>query len=340
VKIHVDCAVGGGGRVRVIEVVRGLHNLRPSHRGCVATIGNFDGVHRGHQHMIGSVCRRSRELDLPATLVTFEPTPREYFQREQAPARLMRTREKLEALATYGIERVVVLRFDERMRTMSAREFEDDLLAGRLGVRHLVVGDDFGYARHREGRIESLRAAGERHGFGVEQSESVLVDGERVSSSLVREALGAGDMDRAARLLGRPYRMTGRVRRGAQLGRTLGYPTANLALHRQVIPLWGILAVRVSGPGFRDRPAVVSLGTRPTVNGTEPLLEVHLFDFDGDLYGRYLSVDFVRWLRPERKFDSLPALVEQMHVDAAQARTALAASCAPQAPGRVAASLD
>jgi riboflavin kinase/FMN adenylyltransferase len=338
--VNIECAAGGTAQRRSIEVVRGLHNLRASHRGCVATIGNFDGVHRGHQHMIEAVCRHARELGLPATLVTFEPTPREFFQREQAPARLMRTREKLEALALYGIERVVVLRFDERMRGMSATSFEDELLAARLGVRYLVVGDDFAYARHREGRIESLRAAGTRHGFGVEQAHSVVIDGERISSSLVREALGAGDMDRAAHLLGRPYRMTGRVRRGAQLGRQLGYPTANLALHRQVIPLWGILAVRVSGPGFSDHPAVVSLGTRPTVNGTEPLLEVHLFDFDGDLYGRYLSVDFVRWLRPERKFESLSALVEQMHVDAAQARAALAAPGAARGLPCTAASLD
>jgi riboflavin kinase/FMN adenylyltransferase len=325
VKLRVNCAWETVSFVRPIEVVRGLHNLRDEHRGCVVTIGNFDGVHRGHQHMIAAVRERARELALPATLITFEPTPREYFQGIKAPARLMRMREKLEALALYGIERVVVLRFDEHMRNMSAREFEN-LLVGRLGVRHVVVGDDFAYGRNREGVVQTLRATGERHGFSVEQVTSFIVDGQRVSSSLVREALGEGDLDRAAALLGRPYRMTGRVQQGARLGRQLGYPTANLALHRKVVPLWGILAVRVSGAGFADHPAVVSLGTRPTVNGVEPLLEVHLFDYSGDLYGSYLSIDFVRWLREERKFESLDALVRQMNCDAQQARAVLTKS--------------
>jgi riboflavin kinase / FMN adenylyltransferase len=307
-----------------IELVRGLHNLRPRHRGCVATIGNYDGVHRGHQHMLQAVRSKADELGLPATVVTFEPTPREYFEGAAAPARLMRLREKLDALALYGIDRVVLLRFDQRMRNFSAAAFEQSLLADALGVRHIVVGHDFHYARRREGNILSLRAAGARHGFTVAEVGEFLVGGERVSSSLVRAALSANDLERAALLLGRPYRMTGRVRRGAQIGRTLGYPTANLALHRKVVPLWGILAVRVSGGALQDHPAVVSLGTRPTVNGVDPLLEVHLFDFDGDLYGQYLSVDFVHWLRAEQKFASLDELVAQMHIDSAQARAALA----------------
>jgi riboflavin kinase / FMN adenylyltransferase len=314
---------------RRIELVRGLHNLRPHHRGCVATIGNYDGVHRGHQHMLQSVRSKADELGLPATVVTFEPTPREYFEGAAAPARLMRLREKLDALALYGIDRVVLLRFDESMRNFSAAAFEQTLLADGLGVRHIVVGHDFHYARKREGNIHSLRSAGERHGFTVAEVGEFLVGGERVSSSLVRAALGNNDLERAALLLGRPYRMTGRVRQGAQLGRTLGYPTANLALHRKVVPLWGIMAVRVSGGGLDDHPAVVSLGTRPTVNGVDPLLEVHLFDFDGDLYGRYLSVDFVHWLRAEQKFDSLDALVTQMNLDAAEARAALVRLPAP-----------
>jgi riboflavin kinase/FMN adenylyltransferase len=211
------------------------------------------------------------------------------------------------------------------VRNLTAATFEQALLADGLGVRHIVVGHDFHYARKREGNIRSLLAAGERHGFTVEEVGEFLVDGERVSSSLVREALGNNDLERAACLLGRPYRMTGRVRRGAQLGRTLGYPTANLALHRKVVPLWGIMAVRVSGAGLSDHPAVVSLGTRPTVNGVDPLLEVHLFDFEGDLYGRYLSVDFMHWLRSEQRFESLEDLVAQMHTDSARAREALEA---------------
>jgi len=306
-----------------MELIRGIHNLRERHRGCVVTIGNYDGVHRGHQHMIAAVRAKATELGVPAVVITFEPTPREFFEGPAAPSRLTRLREKLEALALYGVDRVVVLRFDRRMQGMSADEFVDRLLVRGLGVRHMVVGHDFHFARRREGNIGTLRAAGAVNGFTVEEVGQFLLEGERVSSSLVREALNRGDLDRATRLLGRPYRMAGRVRLGKKLGRTLGYPTANLALQRKVVPLWGIFAVRVSGAGLVDHPAVSSLGTRPTVNGTDPLLEVHLFDFDGSLYGQYLDVDFVARLRDERKFESLDALVEQMHRDAAAARAVL-----------------
>jgi len=306
-----------------MELIRGIHNLRERDRGCVATIGNYDGVHRGHQHMIAAVRARASELGVPAVVVTFEPTPREFFEGPAAPSRLTRLREKLQALALYGVDRVVVLRFDRRMQGMGADEFVQRLLVDGLGVRHMVVGHDFHFARRREGTIETLRAAGAAHGFTVAEVGQFLLEGERVSSSLVREALNQGDLERATRLLGRPYRMAGRVRLGKKLGRTLGFPTANLALQRKVVPLWGIFAVRVSGAGLVDHPAVSSLGTRPTVNGTDPLLEVHLFDFDGSLYGQYLDVDFVARLRDEHKFESLDALVEQMHRDAAAARAVL-----------------
>lgn len=308
-----------------MELVRGLYNLRARHRGCVATIGNFDGVHRGHQHMITAVRAAAIRVGLPAAVITFEPTPREFFEGDAAPARLTRLREKLEALASYGVDRVLVLRFDRRVQAMGATEFVERLLVDGLGVRHMVVGHDFHFARRREGNLALLQEAGRRHGFTVEEVGRYMDDGERVSSSLVRDALGRGDLERARKLLGRPYRMAGRVRRGAQLGRTLGFPTANLALHRKVVPLWGVFAVRVSGAGLADHPAVVSLGTRPTINGTEPLLEVHVFDFDGDLYGRYLDVDFILRLRDERRFETIDALVAQMHRDAAAARAALGA---------------
>jgi riboflavin kinase/FMN adenylyltransferase len=306
-----------------MELVRGLHNLRERHRGCVATIGNYDGVHRGHQHIIAALRERASLRAVPAAVVTFEPTPREYLEGAKAPSRLTRLREKLEALESCGVDRVVVLRFDGRMRGMAAAEFVDRLLVAGLGAHHVVVGHDFHFARRREGTAETLRAAGQVHGFTVEEVGQFLVDGDRVSSSLVREALNRGDLGRATRLLGRPYRMAGRVRLGRKLGRQLGFPTANLALHRKVVPLWGIFAVRASGAGLVDHPAVASLGTRPTVDGTDPLLEVHLFDWQGDLYGRYLDVDFVARLRDEQKFESLDALVAQMHRDAAAARTLL-----------------
>ena len=212
----------------------------------------------------------------------------------------------------------MVLRFDRQMQGMGAAEFVDRLLVEGLGARHVVVGHDFRFARRREGTLATLREAGAQARIrrrGGRRVPASTASGS--SSSLVREALGRGDLARAQKLLGRPYRMAGRVMRGQQLGRKLGYPTANLALHRKVVPLWGIFAVRVSGAGLVDHPAVVSLGTRPTVNGTDPLLEVHVFDFDGDLYGRYLDVDFVQRLRDEQRFESLDALVAQMHVDAA-----------------------
>ena len=306
-----------------MELIRGMHNLRARHRGCVATIGNYDGVHCGHQHMIAALRAKADALGVPAVVITFEPTPREFFAGPAAPSRLTRLREKLQALALYGVDRVVVLRFDRRMQAMGADEFVQRLLVEGLGVRHMVVGHDFHFARRREGTIDTLRAAGAANGFTVEEVGQFLLEGERVSSSLVREALNRGDLARATRLLGRPYRMAGRVRLGKRLGRTLGYPTANLALQRKVVPLWGIFAVRVSGAGLVGYPAVSSLGTRPTVNGTDPLLEVHLFDFDGDLYGQHLDVDFVARLRDEQKFESLDALVAQMNRDAAAARAIL-----------------
>jgi riboflavin kinase/FMN adenylyltransferase len=245
-----------------MELIRGMHNLRERHRGCVATIGNYDGVHRGHQHMIAAVRARADELGVPAVVITFEPTPREFFEGPAAPSRLTRLREKLQALALYGVDRVVVLRFDRRMQAMGADEFVQRLLVDGLGVRHVVVGHDFHFARRREGTIETLRAAGAAHGFTVAEVGQFLLAGERVSSSLVREALNRGDLERATRLLGRPYRMAGRVRLGKRLGRTLGYPTANLALQRKVVPLWGIFAVRVSGAGDADVHAEKSIEAR------------------------------------------------------------------------------
>jgi riboflavin kinase/FMN adenylyltransferase len=306
-----------------MDLVRGRHNLRSRHRGCVLTIGNYDGVHLGHQHMLGELRRAARQQDLPATVLTFEPTPLEYFAGDEAPARLTRLREKLGALELYGVERLLILRFDRKMQTVSASSFINDLLVAQLGVREIIVGHDFRFARAREGNVGTLREAGARHAFSVTEVEPFELGGERVSSTLVREALGRGDLARATRLLGRPYRMAGRVRRGRMLGRELGFPTANLALHRRVVPLWGIFAVRVSGPGFAGQPGVASLGTRPTVSSGEPLLEVHLFDFAGDLYGAHLDVDFLARLRSEQRFESLERLVEQMHLDAAAARAIL-----------------
>jgi riboflavin kinase / FMN adenylyltransferase len=306
-----------------MELVRGLHNLSRRHRGCVLTVGNYDGVHLGHQQMIGVLMARAMELRSTATVLVFEPSSKEFIDPEGAPPRLTRWREKFLALSALGVERLVTLRFDEYMRAMTPQCFVDELMVDALGTRHMVVGDDFRYGCNAGGTIESLRAAGAAHGFGVEQIAPFVVDGVRVSSTAVRERLARSDFAGAQRLLGRAYRMMGRVVHGRELGRTLGFPTANLRLMRRKSPVNGVLAVRVFGIEQQPMPAVASLGTRPTVGGVEMLLEVHIFDFAGDLYGCELEVEFVAKLRDEAKFDSLDALVAQMRVDAAQARGVL-----------------
>jgi riboflavin kinase/FMN adenylyltransferase len=319
-----------------MELVRGLHDLGAGTRAgtpprppaCAVAIGNFDGVHLGHQALIRAARARAAEHGVASAVLTFEPYPREYFDPANAPARLMRLREKCAALAALGVERTIVARFDARLQSQRASEFVEGVLVRGLGARHVVVGEGFRFATRREGSVDTLREAGARHGFGVEAVPAVTLDGERVSSTRVRAALAAGDLDGARRLLGRPFRLSGRVIGGERLGRALGYPTANLRLHRERLPLRGIYAVRVGGIGPRARDAVASLGTRPTVAGVEPLLEVHVFDFDGDLYGRRLDVDFVAKLRDEEKFGSLDALVVQMHDDARRAREILAARAA------------
>jgi riboflavin kinase / FMN adenylyltransferase len=306
-----------------MELVRGLHNLHPRHRGCVLTIGAFDGIHCGHQEMIRVLRERAATAGLPAVLLSFEPTPREFFARGQPPGRLTRFREKVEALQCYGIDRFVCVRFG-RVRSMTPEQFVDEVLIDALGVRHIVVGHDFKFGRAMAGDIATLRELGQRHGFEVTEVPPFEIDGERVSSSLIRAALDAGDMARAAKFLGRPYRMTGKVIEGTKLGRKLGFPTANLRPHRRATPLAGVFAIRVSGAGLHNAPGVASLGTRPVVNGKELLLEAHVFDFDGSLYRQYLHVDFIARLRDEMWFPSVDALVEQMHEDAAQAREILA----------------
>ena len=297
--------------------------MHPRHRGCVLTIGAFDGIHRGHQEIIRVLRACAQAHRLPATLLSFEPTPREFFAKGVPPARLTRFREKVEALPLYGVERFVCLRFDERMRNMSAVEFMGDVLEQALDVQHVVVGHDFRFARNNDANVATLREYG-RGRFEVTEVPPYEIDGDRVSSSLIRAALDAGDMTRAARLLGRPYRMTGKVVDGAKLGRKLGFPTANLRPARRATPLAGVFAIRVSGCGLHNAPGVASLGTRPAVNGKELLLEAHVFDFDGDLYRQYLHVDFIERLRDELWFPNVDALVEQMQVDAARAREILA----------------
>ena len=296
-------------------------NLCP--QGSVVCIGAFDGLHRGHQALVGHARLRARELRLPAVALSFEPLPREYFARGEWPARLTLPRAKFEGLRALGMDLVGLLRFGALLSSMSAADFVERILVQRLSAREVWVGPEFRYGKGRGGDLASLQAAGAAHGFSAGEIAPVIVDGERVSSSRLREQLAAGDLDGVAEGLGRRYAIDGKVVHGRELGRRLGFPTANLRLQGKRAALTGIFATWVHGVGAGAHASVSSLGTRPTVFGTEPLLEAHLFDFDGDLYGRRLRVEFVAKLRDEEKFDGLPALVRQMNLDAEQARKVL-----------------
>ena len=292
--------------------------------GCVATIGAFDGVHLGHRRILERVLDEAAKRSLPSVVVSFEPTPREFFAGNQPPARLTRFREKFVELQSLGVDWFFCPPFNAEMERLEPNEFISQLLIDTLHIRYLVVGDDFVFGRRRSGTITDLRQAGSVYGFAVEQVGTVLEDADRVSSTLVRQALAAGELTTAATLLGRHYSMTGRVVDGKKLGKKLGFPTANVNLNRRASPIAGIFAVRVDGLGSELLNGVASVGTRPTIEGTEPLLEVHIFDFDRDIYGEYIRVEFIQKLRDEVRFSDLQALTEQMHVDAAEARQILA----------------
>jgi riboflavin kinase / FMN adenylyltransferase len=315
-----------------MEYIRGLQGLKEKHRGAAITVGSFDGIHLGHGALIASTCGIAKQLAKPAMMLTFEPLPREYLASQMKPpqdppARLTDFRERWRLLERSDLHYVCVLRFDEKLRQLSGEQFVD-LLVTRFGASAVVVGQDFRFGRGGAGSITLLRAAAEAGAFELELVPSVCIEDVRVSSSGVRAALAAGDFARARDLLGRVYSMRGRVVAGEQLGRRLGYPTANIRMRRRKLPMTGIYAVRVRGVEalhpHAARAGVASLGFRPTVNGTEPLLEVHVFDYQGTLYGTELDVEFVAKIRDEEKFATLDALVQQMHQDSARAREILA----------------
>ncbi len=320
-----------------MKLIRGLHNLQyqaasdvasaPSvrallARGCVATIGNFDGVHLGHQAILAQVKAKAAELGVPSVVVVFEPQPREYFAGDQAPPRLMRFREKLVALEQEGVDIVVCLQFNQRLRSLTAEQFVQQVLIDGLMIRHLVVGDDFRFGCDRAGDFHLLEQVGAEKGFGVEHTQTFEIGGERVSSTRVRKSLAASDFDLAYRMMGRPFSMGGRVIHGAKLGRQLGVPTANIAIGRRHSPLTGVFAVEVLVPGeLSPLPAVANVGIRPSVNGTKPLLEVHLLDFSRSIYGARLQVIFRAKLRDEQRFPSLDALKARIEQDIQAARS-------------------
>jgi len=288
---------------------------------CVLTIGNFDGLHRGHQALLERLTAKARSLGLPAAVMTFEPHPRELFTPDQAPARLTSLREKLQLLERCGVDRVFVCHFNARLAALEAETFVERILVRGLAVRHLFVGDDFLFGKGRRGDFALLQRAGQQYDFTVEAMHTIDWEGERVSSSFVREVLAEGDLEHAARLLGRPYCIAGRVVHGDKIGRQLGYPTANVQLKRKRLPLSGVFAVNVVGIDERPLPGAASLGVRPTIgDGLKPSLEVYLLDFQRNIYGAHVSVNFLHKLRDEARFDSLEALKAHIARDVADIR--------------------
>ncbi len=292
------------------------------------TIGNFDGVHRGHQAMLARLVEAADDLALPAAVLTFDPPPREFFAKSKAPPRLSSPRDKIEQFAAHGVARTYVARFDQRLASLDPEAFIDAVLVRRLGARWLLVGEDFRFGKGRSGDLATLRRAART--FSVEAMRTVAIGGERASSTAVRSALAEGNLARARALLGRSFSISGRVAHGAKLGRSLGFPTANLPRKRNP-PLAGVFAVRVHGLGGMPRNGVASVGVRPTVSASgTPLLEVFIFDFDAVIYGRRIDVEFVHKLRDEARYPDLDTLARQIRADAEQARDFFNMACAQQ----------
>lgn len=302
-----------------MELIRGLHNLRPDHSGCVLTIGKFDGVHRGHQAVLANVHEKTRELGLPSTVMVFEPQPEELFSPDTAPARLSTLREKYQLLKAQDVDRLLCVRFDEYFASQSADTFIEELLVERLGVKFLVVGDDFRFGRGRRGDFSMLQRAGQSMGFEVASTQSFMVDDCRISSTAVREVLAAGEFEKAGNMLGRPFVIDGRVVHGEKKGRTIGFPTANVLLKRSRPAINGVFAVTVDVNDTRYY-GVANVGSRPTVAGKRTQLEVHIFGYSGSLYGEQIKVYPVKKLRDEEKFASFDALKQQIQRDAQAAK--------------------
>ena len=303
-----------------MEIINGLHNLRSRHQGCVLTIGNFDGVHRGHRQLIDALCEKAKALGVPSMLMTFEPQPREFFAGTKLPARLTRFREKVYLLDQTPLDRLLCLPFNERTANIEADWFAKDFVVDQVGAKHLVIGDDFRFGRGREGDFALFERYGQIHGYSVSAMSTLLQGEARISSTLIRESLAAGDFTAAANLLGHEYFIMGRVVYGRQLGRQLNVPTANIRLQRYRAALEGVYCVTVEGIAGAVRHGIANIGVRPTVDGKEPLLEVHVFDYTGNLYGDLIKVTFKQKLREEQAFDSIDALKTQINQDIEQAR--------------------
>ncbi|MCB1749505.1 MAG: bifunctional riboflavin kinase/FAD synthetase [Gammaproteobacteria bacterium] len=306
-----------------MQLIRGAHSLTDAHHGCVATIGNFDGVHLGHAEIIKRLKRHAAAHGVPSTLIIFEPQPAEYFARDRVPARLTRFREKFNLIRQRGVDRLLVLRFDEHLRTYTPQAFVEEFLVRRLGVKALIIGDDFRFGSGRGGDFGLLHELAERHGFVLEQTPPFLFIGKRISSTYIRYLLRHGYMKEAERMLGHPYCIEGHVVHGHKQGREWGFPTANLNLHRIKSPLSGIFAVRVHGLGDPPRMGVAYVGNRPIIDDPRYVLEVHIFDYDDDCYGKLISVQFCDRIRDDMNFDSFAVMAEQIRRDCEVARERL-----------------
>lgn len=302
-----------------MHLIRGLHNLRPKHQGCALTIGNFDGVHLGHQAIIEHLKQKAKSLNCLAGTLTFEPLPHEYFTHEQSSARLNRLREKYMALTKAGTDFMLCMKFNSQLAEMPADEFIKEILVDKLAIKYLLVGDDFRFGQGRTGDFASLQKAGEKYGFSVEDTSTQIHHQERISSTRIRDALNLGQLDLAAEMLGHDYNICGRVAHGDKRGRTIGFPTANIKLFHRNIPLSGVYAVTME-IDTRTIYGVANIGKRPTVDGINVQLEVHLFDFAEEIYSRHVCVNFKHKIREERKFDSLDALQSQIQLDCESAK--------------------
>ena len=303
-----------------MEFIRGEHNIAARHHGCVASVGNYDGLHPGHRKVIKSLVDRGRDLDLPVTIVSFEPHPLEFFVPDAAPPKLMTVREKIEALKEINVDHFCCLRFNHRLANTEPENFVEDLLIAKLGVRYVVVGDDFRFGRNRRGNFEMLRSICRRYDVEVSKMETIEFDGERISSSRIRDCLAAGNIGLANRILGRDFSMSGRIVRGNGNARNWGFATANIKIEVSKPAVSGIFVVEVDLPDKDSLPGVASLGFRPTIGGDTQLLEVHLLDFDRNIYGKRIRVRFQKKLRDEIKFPSIDKMCEQIQQDIATTR--------------------
>jgi len=310
-----------------MRLIRGISHLEPYKNGCVLTIGNFDGLHTGHRAVIKKLAERGAALGLPVVIMVFEPQPLEYFLKDNEPARLSALRDKVLQFAKLPVDSLLIVKFNRYFANCDAEQFIDDILIKKLNIKHLVIGDDFHFGKARRGNFALLQEKGREHGFNVEDTGSHQSEGLRVSSTLIRDALDAGDLARAERLLGRCYSVCGRVAHGDKRGRTIGYPTANIKMFRKNTPVHGVFAVTMTGIDDLEFEGVANVGTRPTVDGgSRVVLETHLFDFDKEIYGQYVEVHFKQKIRDEMRFHSIEQLKAQIVKDVAVTKKIFAES--------------